>query len=45
MTYEQFIHYLYAELYLDDKKFADGGLTRGEIDAKKKEEEAEEKRK
>ena len=36
MTYEQFIHYLYAELYLDDKKFADGGLTRGEIDAKKK---------
>jgi len=25
MTYEQFINYLYAELYLDDTKYADGG--------------------
>jgi hypothetical protein len=27
MTYEQFINYLYAELYLDDTKYADGGRT------------------
>ena len=25
MTYEQFINYLYAELYLDDTQYADGG--------------------
>jgi hypothetical protein len=25
MTYEQFINYLYAELYLDDMKYANGG--------------------
>ena len=25
MTYEQFINYLYVELYLDDNKYADGG--------------------
>ena len=34
MTYEQFINYLYVELYLDDNKYADGGLTRGEIENK-----------
>jgi GNAT superfamily N-acetyltransferase len=27
MTYEQFINYLYAELYLDDTQYADGGET------------------
>lgn len=34
MNYEQFINYLYAELYLDDTQYADGGLTRGEIEDK-----------
>ena len=29
MTYEQFINYLYVELYLDDNKYADGGSADG----------------
>lgn len=39
MTYDQFINYLYAELYLDDNNYAKGGnvsQTDSSIDAQKK---------
>lgn len=36
MTYDQFINYLYAELYLDDNNYAKGGKTISQTPAPKK---------